>query len=580
MIVRPRFVYGIPVLAPPPPILQSGVAPLSVHLFSDYATEGDESDRFRNCFYEWDFGDPESGVWAATGKPKNKAYGAATAHVFEEPGTYRVDLEVRDDTGVVATESYGIEVLDPDLVYAGMNTTCVTNAGDSDFTGSPVGSRQISTDDLSTITQYAEAGNRILFKRGASWTTAGLSWPSNAGPVTIGAYGSGAAPEINVSSGTFLSLGGRQDWRVVDLHLNGVRDNNAFSGAVSMQRLLIMRVSAMSFDWGINISHWNGSDSMQNRDIAIVDCQFVGSVTYGAFIGAERLVIMGSMFLNTEYSHAFRAWQAYRSVISNNVFAGTNIVDDRGRQALTVRGPDESSITPTPSTGTGELVHRTEFTVISDNIVGGSGPWPTTIAPQNETTDARISNIIFERNRIASDYGEQAPTLVSQALLIGASYVAVRNNIFDATGSANSYTAVRIYRLAATPHRYGNEVYNNTFFRSDAATGTHTAVLLQVDTHDAVVRNNLVSYPAVTGTVNVISDSSTGLVESNNLSIDDPLYQDPDNEDPLARDFRLQDGSAAIDAGTTVPVFDDHSGAPRPNGADFDLGAFEFEGGT
>jgi len=50
------------------------------------------------------------------------------------------------------------------------------------------------------------------------------------------------------------------------------------------------------------------------------------------------------------------------------------------------------------------------------------------------------------------------------------------------------------------------------------------------------------------------------------------------NADPLfvgAADFHLQDASPAIDAGVATSAARDHDGVPRPQGAAFDLGAFE-----
>ena len=51
--------------------------------------------------------------------------------------------------------------------------------------------------------------------------------------------------------------------------------------------------------------------------------------------------------------------------------------------------------------------------------------------------------------------------------------------------------------------------------------------------------------------------------------------------DPLlvngaAHDFHLGAGSAAIDAGKTTNAARDTDGNPRPNGAAFDIGAYEL----
>ena len=69
--------------------------------------------------------------------------------------------------------------------------------------------------------------------------------------------------------------------------------------------------------------------------------------------------------------------------------------------------------------------------------------------------------------------------------------------------------------------------------------------------------------------------AGNNLVEDHNLMTDSSGLIDPDNADFLAKDFSLQAGSPAIDSGTAVPVFDDFTGAPRPNGSAYDVGAFE-----
>ena len=50
---------------------------------------------------------------------------------------------------------------------------------------------------------------------------------------------------------------------------------------------------------------------------------------------------------------------------------------------------------------------------------------------------------------------------------------------------------------------------------------------------------------------------------------------DPDNINFMAKDFRLELSSPAVNAGTNVPVFKDKDGGERTLGGATDLGAFE-----
>lgn len=122
------------------------------------------------------------------------------------------------------------------------------------------------------------------------------------------------------------------------------------------------------------------------------------------------------------------------------------------------------------------------------------------------------------------------------------------------------------------PHRDGHiivaaafttgEIVNNIFYQPQTAGVLFDAAT----TTDVAVRYNLtLGGPATTG-------SSTGVTISNNLDNTDPKLA---NASGL--DFQLVAGSPAIDAGATlVYVTNDFLGTARPQGAAYDIGAFEF----
>ena len=141
------------------------------------------------------------------------AKGPIAAHVFERGGTYTISVTVKSEGAVIANDYVTVTVTDPNAFYSGTNTVCVSP--DTDFTGAPEGSLKVTTTNLSTITKYATAGHRVLLKKGASWSSSGLSWPDNAGPVTIGAFGTGSNPKVTMTGGNFLYLTDKQDWRIM-----------------------------------------------------------------------------------------------------------------------------------------------------------------------------------------------------------------------------------------------------------------------------------------------------------------------------------------------------------------------------
>ena len=132
------------------PARTSGVAPLAVFFDASGTTDvGVTARPFHDLEYTWDFGDPTAGTWAYGAQPgvssKNSATGPVAAHVFEKPGTYTVTLTAFDGTNTVTT-SKTITVDDPDVVFAGSGTVCMSTSGT--FTNCPSGASHVTTSSL------------------------------------------------------------------------------------------------------------------------------------------------------------------------------------------------------------------------------------------------------------------------------------------------------------------------------------------------------------------------------------------------------------------------------------------------
>ena len=77
----------------------------------------------------------------------------------------------------------------------------------------------------------------------------------------------------------------------------------------------------------------------------------------------------------------------------------------------------------------------------------------------------------------------------------------------------------------------------------------------------------------------MIDDNSGSAESSNNVMTTTPYFADPDNSNPLLRDFSLTASAIeAIDQGAAVPVYDDFAGAVRI--ALYDIGAFLYGEGA
>ncbi len=106
------------------------------------------------------------------------------------------------------------------------------------------------------------------------------------------------------------------------------------------------------------------------------------------------------------------------------------------------------------------------------------------------------------------------------------------------------------------------QVYNNTIYN----TGDANIVIDGSSTTGTIVRNNIVYSQG-------IRDTAT------NSNIDHNLTTNPLFVNASAADFHLQATSPAIDAGISIGVVTvDMQSTPRPQGAGYDIGAYEYSG--
>lgn len=563
----------------------SGVAPLGV-FFNAGIDTADAS--FHNLEYSWDFGDPASGDWAATNSNKNSDKGPVAAHVFEAPGDYTVTLTTRDQNGTVNQQQIAITVDDPETVYTGTSTVCISRTASDDFTGCPSGAQHVLMDDIDQLPDHIAGGKRVLFRRGDYWETNGsASYANISGPVTIGAYGNcdnpdgrgicDNAPRIHLAGDEtqgLFSLHKTSDWRIKDLHITGDLTRwGVIGGNTDLYAILLYRLRTEGFTTPLGNSHW---DTNGHDQVMLVDSDVSETNGNSVYIGSERLVVMGNHLRNSHTTHVLRVWQAYMGVVSHNDISGASLNSDSGRHALKLHGPSQEVLS-NAGDGRGGLVHPSRFIVIADNIFGSSGPWPVAIGPQDALHDERLRDILIEKNRFYAGYGDQSTTKVQISLNIWARQVTLRNNIFDGTGSSNYYTAVNISQRGTAPAPMDVRIYNNTIYQNGSFTGysSHRGINIADAASQVIARNNLIHLPPGGTVAEMISNESADLIADHNLLTDTPGLTDPDNIDFLQKDFRLDDGSPAIDAGTPVPLLDDCEGNHRPQGAAYDMGAFE-----
>lgn len=136
-------------------------------------------------------------------------------------------------------------------------------------------------------------------------------------------------------------------------------------------------------------------------------------------------------------------------------------------------------------------------------------------------------------------------------------YIGTGNVAYNNLVWGTNWRGITVATNASDTRIYNNTVYGS---RSDG-------ILLGITTHGSVARNNIVWQ---NGGAELNNEGGVGTV-SHNLTNADPLFVNAGGHD-----FRLLVGSPAIDAGIAlaeVPV--DFAGTARPQGAGYDMGAWE-----
>jgi len=561
-------------VAPPPPpgapqvslvpTRTTGVAPLSVFFDSSATVSSVTTRPFHDLDYQWNFGDSGAGSWSLTGTSKNTDYGPIAAHVFEMPGTYTVTLNVLDGTNVT-TKTVQVTVTDPNTVFSGTNTICVSTSGT--FTSCPSGAQQITSSDFAaTMLAYAKTGKRVLFRRGELFVNPTAPTMSAAGPVVIGAYGTGALPIIKMTStdawtATFQLADTATDWRIMDLELDGNSAGPA-SGFTATTRG-VQSASSRLTCLRLNIHHTSnglitGGDEQSFVDNTITDG--VGTA-YGGYMEVlnQYFAFLGNTIDidnngATNGVHALRTPYLRKSIISHND------MKQAGFDVIKMHAPSDPTL--------GWQGQYTEQVVVGDNKIYGS----VYLSPQNNGRDERLRDIVFERNQVFGG-----------PLEVHAVEVTVRNNLF--LGLTNDYFAFAdIGQRGIEPPATNVRVYNNTAYTSTNL-GFSMVTVAAVNSN-VTIKNNLAYAPNATWNIYqnthaptmVENFSSNNIVITNN-STNAQVKGTPPNfvggTPSTPADFKLGSGSYGINTGAVVPVFSDYFGVIRPQGAAIDIGASE-----
>ena len=604
----------------------TGVSPLSVFFDATATTATGIARPYHDLEYRWNFGDPagdqasapNNTTWSRGTRPglisKNLALGPVAGHVFEPaPGsgtqTYTVVLSATSDNTPANTASCSIpiSVTDPDAVFATTSTVCISGVtvpvpGSAD--GCPAGAAVLQNVDFdaAVATAIAAGRRRILFRRGETYNASPGAQIRVTGPGIVGAYGTGTKPRVAATANNMqiFSLSSNStptisDWRIMDLELDGLAGTTAAANrnlglysAGSYSQFTFLRLDIHDVNFAYQASS-SVLDSINNPtrtspiwdQVTFVDSTFqrilggAGNGGNGIIFSARRFTFLGNLINDTTNAeHGLRNQYMGKGVISNNTTRNV------ARLGLTLRG---ITFAGTASHDPGQF---SEHHVVSDNLLEGCSINPVnagdctqlaSTGPQFPGVDERIRHAIWERNWfVARTTPNGAATGV--AMLVQASEVTLRNNVFEASGTPG-LTAINVQ------HDDGNipfpdrvSILNNTFFRGTG--GTLFAITFNHGTNHRV-HNNLARAPnGSTVSTFFASNAAITLTASNNstdvqFETVDPLFVGGTPTD--ANRWRLNAGSYATSApgGVPVAVHSDFFTTPRPIGAVIDLGATE-----
>jgi hypothetical protein len=387
----------------------TGPAPLAV-LFDATGSTVSNGIAFHGLKYDFDFGDERGQTWAVSGLPKNKQTGGPiAAHVFDVPGTYTVKVTVSSSSGAVSTAQVSITVQDPNAVFSGLSTICVSAVGD--YSGCPGGAT------TTTALPTSFGGKRVLLRRGESF--AAISIPHRDDNVQVGAFGAGTKPivqSISISNGHAPAAGVYAD----DIAIMDLSIRSSITQYNPIARFLLYRndLYTTGLNTGILFGHalgWyvrNGTfpaeTYYQPREIFIVENSVIGTTTQANPLlliqgGGSRVGIMGND-LKSQPEHNIRLWMLHKGFIAHNSLAGQS--SDGIRHSLKLHSGGLRNYSDTMditgwSAGTNGVVASSQI-VISNNLFGSAldnNQWTVTVQPQNNIQVEGLEDVIVENNR-------------------------------------------------------------------------------------------------------------------------------------------------------------------------------------
>ncbi len=171
----------------------------------------------------------------------NRAYGKKVVFFFPRPGVYRVEVVAEDMRGTTARSEIDIAVADPDQVYAGARTICVSFDPGETWAGMPEGARRAaSVKHIAQELRRSTEPARLRFRRGQTFT--GIDMRLEGTQLgQLDAWGDGSPPVLKGVDRPLFQLHKRSKIReltIADVHFEGAWDATTERGLSTTSPIL------------------------------------------------------------------------------------------------------------------------------------------------------------------------------------------------------------------------------------------------------------------------------------------------------------------------------------------------------
>lgn len=381
----------------------TGPAPLAV-FFDATGTTSVGYEPFREAGYHFDFGyvTPSTpGTWTYSGKPKgNQIGGPLASHVYETPGTYTASVRAQLPSGIYQDKFVTVVVQDPNTVYAGAATVCVSLAGD--FSGAPVGAVTTTTVPTSST---INSNTRYLFRRGEDYSATTIFPNHSKNNIQISSYGSGAKPIIKLrmkNSPPVIGEFRQNSITIYDVY-DAISMQTEFADYITWLRVDTFNTAGL-FNTLIN-TYYNNPVANQDmslctwpKNIVSQECFSDYNLTeFNTYFCGTRSSFQGNNIINAA-GISCRIWLSYKNFVAHNQFSVTNINKTKSQLKMHSSGADaftyDLSVTQTP---------MSQYVIIADNYVPpDDNNWQLAYEPQNAQAYEVCQDGIFERNVFGS----------------------------------------------------------------------------------------------------------------------------------------------------------------------------------